>query len=44
LIFDFKRENFKSTIFIKNSINPLLVFVQTLKHSAARYQQLDELL
>jgi len=38
LIFDIKRENFKSTIIIKNPIHPLLIFVQTLKHFVVRYQ------
>jgi len=40
LFFDIKRENFKSTIFIKNPIHPPLGFCPNAKHSAARYQQL----
>ena len=33
-------KNFKVLILLLKPIHPLLVFVQTLKHSAARYQQL----
>jgi len=40
LIFDIKRENFKSTIFIKNPIHPPLGFRPNAKHSVARYQPL----
>jgi len=39
LIFDIKRENLKSTIFIKKQFTFPLDFCPNTNHSVARYQQ-----